>query len=188
MRWLLLALVLWLFTKQWLIATLVAAYCLHRYWSESSPRNTSTTSDRAIVPPQPTSPVRSQQEITDLLILRLELGRQLADGTITREFYSHAVAQIDTLGTETLSRLAIAPESQRWRASRDAAWNLLTQRRLLSPTPPPWKEYQSSSRETVWHQSQQLSLPLPSRSLPQREQSESPLTAIVTPPVQTPRP
>lgn len=75
----------------------------------------------------------------NLVVLRLELARQLANGTMTQESYQHAVAHIDTLTTETLGQLAIAPDSPRWCARKEAAWELLVERGLLPHSPPPWQ-------------------------------------------------
>lgn len=180
MRWQFVVLALCLLTGHWFIAVLLASYIAYR-WLQFSPQSAPITEEHrasrflSSTPPLPA-------EITDLLILRLDLGRQLADGTITKEFYYHAVAQIDTLGTETLGRLAIAPKTYRWRIGKENAWRLLIQRGLLPQSPPPWQSVRHDDGVQGHQPSQQLALPLPSRSpspLDQRNASQE--TRVSTP-------
>ena len=184
MRWQFVALAVCLLTGHWFIAVLLASYIAYR-WLQFSPQSAPITEEQR-TPRFPSSPSLLPAEITDLLILRLDLGRQLADGTITREFYHHAVAQIDTLGTETLGRLAIAPASYHWRIGRENAWRLLIQRGLLPHSPPPWQSTRHEDGAQVHQPSQQLALPLPSRSPSPSDQSKAAQETRVTTPTPLP--
>ena len=179
MGWQFVALAVCVASGYWFIALLLACYIAYR-WSQLPSESLSTKSDPAAsrLPSMPSLP----QEITDLLILRLELGRRLADGTIPQEWYHHAVAQIDTLTTETLGHLAITPDGHRWRVGKETAWRLLLRRGLLPQSPPPWQSARAGGGEQLPQQPQQLALPLSPRSPSQRDQSTAPPATLVTSP------
>ena len=176
MGWQFVALVICLFSGHWFVAFLLACVIVYRRF-RSLPELPEATRE-----PTSRSTPRRSQEITDLLVLRLELGRQLAHGTMTQESYGQAVAHIDTLTTETLGQIEITPESLRWRAAKEAAWKLLIGRGLLPQSPPPWQGARPDSREQLLQEPRQLALPLPPRSPARQVWSTAPPETPVTPP------
>lgn len=184
MGWLLIAFVVCLFSEQWFIAFLLACSMIYR-WVRSTPELPAATHEP---PPHIPSAPRRSQEVTDLLVLRLELARQLATGAITQESYRETVAHIDTLTTKTLEELDIAPDSRRWNHGKEAAWKLLIERGLLSYSPPPWQSAHLDAGEQFLQDPLQLPLPLPPRSASQPDQRAAPPAALITAPTPFPAP
>lgn len=177
MGWQLVALMVCLFSGYWFVAFLLACYIFY-HWLHPLPASSVTKSESPASPlPQTSAP----REISDLLILRLELGQRVADGTITQELYDHTVTQLDTLGTKTLDRLSITPTSHRWRFGKENAWRLLIEHGLLPHSPPPWQSALPDGEEQLLQHQQQLTLPLSPRSVLQHEQSIAPPATPVLP-------
>ncbi len=182
MGWQIVAFVVCIFSGYWFVAFLLACSMIYR-WVRSTPELPAATHE---IPPHFPSAPRRSQEVTDLLVLRLELARQLATGAITQESYRETVAHIDTLTTKTLEELDIAPDSRRWNYGKEAAWKLLITHGLLPQSPPPWQRTPPDAGEQFLQDPLQLPLPLPPRSASQPDQSAAPPAALITAPTPLP--
>ena len=100
------------------------------------------------------------RNLSNLIILRLELGRLLAAKVIERVFYEQAVEQLDALGSVLLSSLGAVPGNEHWRQGREAAWELLVQQQSFPAAPPPWSsvEQAQGQREQDWQQEPKATL------------------------------
>src|SRR5437899_2117912 len=159
MGWLIACILALLFTQHWFIALLLLVYIATRpratFFGEKRP---SEPARGSLPVPQSSASAFPVQETTDLLILRLELGRRLAAGEIDRAFYDRAIQDGDTLAREVLARFAIVPQSERWRQGQAAGWELLIRRRLLPPGPPPWHDEEDAAVKQTSNLQPELSL------------------------------
>ena len=116
----------------------------------------------------------AEHTLIDLLILRNEITHRRTEGTSGHTFCDETIRKIDTLYSQSLDRLHITPDSQRWREGRDAAWELLARYSAEVSGPPPW-------RATTREEPAQLSLPFPPRAVnpaPTPETYEKPLVFV----------
>ena len=116
----------------------------------------------------------AEHTLIDLLILRNEITHRRTEGTSGHTLCNETIRKIDTLYSQSLDRLHITPDSQRWREGRDAAWELLARYSAEVLGPPPW-------RATTREEPAQLSLPFPPRAVnpaPTPETYEKPLVFV----------
>jgi hypothetical protein len=148
MGWLIAGILISLFTQQWFVAVLLLIYLV--------------TQRRAAVvgkkpPPEPAPGPTSSPEVSassfpvlkvsDLFILRLELGYLLTAGAIDRALYDRAIQGVDTLATEALAHLDVVPKSEPWQQGRAAGWELLLRQGFLSAGLPPWYDEEQAAKE-----------------------------------------
>jgi hypothetical protein len=140
MGWLIAFLLVLIYAGHWFIACVLAGmYLYSRFRAKPLAEKSSSETGASPLSASQLSPGSlSTQDLSDLLLLRLELGRLLAAGAIDRVFYEQTIEHIDTLSTEVLARWDLIPQNEQWRQRREAAWELLAQQRLLPPGPPPW--------------------------------------------------
>ena len=77
-------------------------------------------------------------DLENLLLLRLELQRQLEAGVLTAERHRQLIDELDEAWSQHLRETGAWPENAAWQRRRAAAWNLLTQRAVTPLGAPPW--------------------------------------------------
>lgn len=104
----------------------------------------------ASVPPagsQPASPPlqlgsdrhHAPVDLENLLLLRLELQRQLEAGALSAERCQQLAAAVEETWRQHLRETGAWPENAAWQRRRAAAWNLLVQRAAIPLGLPPWQ-------------------------------------------------
>lgn len=141
----------------WLIAPPILMFVLfdaRRRLKQLRERSLSQSDRATSFPPQPSTHTVKlpNQQVSDLVVLRLEVGQLLVAGQIDRTLYEQVIERIDTLWSEILGGLGTLPESAQWQKGRDAAWELLIQHQPFPPGPPPWRatEEAKPQLEQAW--------------------------------------
>lgn len=81
----------------------------------------------------------SAQDVTNLLVLDVELERHRQNGDLNEAQYTELRAGWNTMWSEQLGLAGIEPESDEWRTRRDQAWQLYVERQPDPPGLAPWR-------------------------------------------------
>jgi hypothetical protein len=125
----------------WLLAGILLLVWLRtRHRLKALTELASWQANSATSPKPEMSAALSQRQVCELSVLRLELDHLRAAETIPAARYAELTEHIDAVLATVVQQSWATPHSLAWVQSRDAAWALLLQHRVMLPAQPPWHE------------------------------------------------
>lgn len=145
MKWLLLFILLTVFTKSFFLAFVAIVFFLCYQVLEKNPELSKELKKVNDFQRDPwlsnrRTPALNSSNWVDLELLRKELERQLELGTIDEKQHDNLVSRINSLFDSYLTEQGLAPDNPLWRERRDAAWDILNTGAENPLGAPPWRE------------------------------------------------